>query len=330
MTSTSDVVISIVVLTFRRLALLKKTIASCAAQSGIDLSTVELVIVDNSPEQSARETVLGHESWLPGTSLTIRYTHEPRPGISHARNTGVAEARGAYIAFIDDDEEADPAWLAKLHACITRFSADAVLGPVYPKFERPELSGDPYWHWCLVRDQKVPTGTEIELGGTGNCLLNKATCFIDAEPFHLDQGSTGGSDTRFFMDLGRRGKKIVWCAEALVWEFAPANRTTLSYMLHRRMRQGQLFSRSFLWYDPVPVGRMARWMLIGAAQALALFPAGLFLWFVSPSHAKKCMTKGASGLGKALWPLFSLKEYGAGAQGGAVPKAMAGGKTKGK
>jgi GT2 family glycosyltransferase len=40
--------------------------------------------------------------------------NEERRGLSGARNTGVRSARGDIVAFLDDDAEADPAWLEEL------------------------------------------------------------------------------------------------------------------------------------------------------------------------------------------------------------------------
>src|SRR3546814_10239624 len=81
---------SVVVPTFRRTASLRRTLGSCLRQCGIDPAAFEIVVVDNCPGGSARETVAAAAA---GTPVAIRYVHEPRPGVSHARNAGVAAAR---------------------------------------------------------------------------------------------------------------------------------------------------------------------------------------------------------------------------------------------
>jgi regulator of PEP synthase PpsR (kinase-PPPase family) len=35
----------------------------------------------------------------------LRLVHEPRPGISHARNTAVQTSRGRLLAFLDDEAQ---------------------------------------------------------------------------------------------------------------------------------------------------------------------------------------------------------------------------------
>ena len=46
--------------------------------------------------------------------LAIRWIVEPTPGVASARNAGVAASRGEILLFIDDDCEADPAWVERL------------------------------------------------------------------------------------------------------------------------------------------------------------------------------------------------------------------------
>jgi glycosyltransferase involved in cell wall biosynthesis len=68
----------------------------------------EVVVVDNAPTTGdVRVLVEGR----PG-GVTYRFTVEPRGGLSWARNAGIAAASGEIVAFLDDDEEPDPHWLA--------------------------------------------------------------------------------------------------------------------------------------------------------------------------------------------------------------------------
>ena len=119
--------VSIIVPTFRRTESLRRTLASCLRQEGVDAATVEIVVVDNCPQGSAGETVSVVAN---GAAMPIRYVHETRAGVSHARNAGVRNARAPLLVFLDDDEEALDGWLAGLLAAQARFGADMVFGPV--------------------------------------------------------------------------------------------------------------------------------------------------------------------------------------------------------
>ena len=69
----------------------------------------EIVVVDNAPTTNAVRRLVTDMA-----DPRVRYALEPRPGLSRARNTGVAAARHGVVAFIDDDESADGYWLAEI------------------------------------------------------------------------------------------------------------------------------------------------------------------------------------------------------------------------
>jgi glycosyltransferase involved in cell wall biosynthesis len=90
----------------------------------------EVVVVDNA-SRSGRVTELVNAQCA--GSAVFRCVDEPRPGLSWARNTGIAAASGDIIAFLDDDEEPDRHWLAGLASGFAR-AADigCVSGMVLP------------------------------------------------------------------------------------------------------------------------------------------------------------------------------------------------------
>lgn len=79
----------------------------------LDYPSLELLVVDNAPDNDATAQLV--RTHYP----EARYVHEPTPGLSHARNRGIAEATADLIAFTDDDVVVDRDWamaIARLFA----------------------------------------------------------------------------------------------------------------------------------------------------------------------------------------------------------------------
>lgn len=100
-------------------------LSSCLeALSALDHPSLEILIVDNAPrDDQTRKVVEAARQHDP----RFRYAVEPMPGLSHARNLGLAEARHDYVAFTDDDVVVDPRWLDGI---ARGFGRDALVGCV--------------------------------------------------------------------------------------------------------------------------------------------------------------------------------------------------------
>ncbi len=296
---------SIVIPSYRRPDDLARAIDSVLAQEGV-ASTFEILVVDNDPEGSAKPVV---QAKAANDRALVRYLHEPRPGISHARNTGVAEAAGRYLAFLDDDEEADPHWLAHFLDTLERFGADAVVGPVLPRFPHgAEI--DAYRRRVYTRDARMPTGTRLLRWNIGNSIFDKASCFVDDEPFLPRLGRTGGEDTVFLRQLTRRGRTMVWCGEAVAWERVPADRLGADYLLRRAFRGAQTATFVCTAVKPRELGRALRLMAGGCAQVALYGPTALAMKAMRRDGWLPVMAKAVGGLGKLLWhPSLHLRMY---------------------
>ncbi|MFG2054497.1 glycosyltransferase [Micromonospora sp. NPDC048930] len=111
--------VSVVVPTCGRTPLFESTLDSLAA---LDYPHFEIIVVDNAPQAGdTARIVAGRAAGDP----RFRYTSEPRPGVAHARNRGLAEARGEIVAFADDDLVLDRGWLRGL---VDGFTDDDVAG----------------------------------------------------------------------------------------------------------------------------------------------------------------------------------------------------------
>jgi GT2 family glycosyltransferase len=122
----ADIDVSVVIATYRRERLLLEAVASARSQHGVE---VEVIVVDDSPEGSARAAV---ESLA---DPRVRYVHRPtasggRPGA--VRNDGVAVANASLIHFLDDDDRLFEGALDALAREIARTGSAIAFGRVVP------------------------------------------------------------------------------------------------------------------------------------------------------------------------------------------------------
>jgi glycosyltransferase involved in cell wall biosynthesis len=225
-----DATVVIGMLTFRRPDDLRRAVPAFRAEADTVDRPVRLLVVDNDPDGSARDFVVGLSDPL------IDYVHEPRPGIAAGRNRALAEARAAQVlVFVDDDENPRPGWLRALLDTRDRTGAAAVAGAVVSEFDVPPAP------WLLAGRffdrRRLPTGTRIGVAATNNLLLDLGQLpagLVFDEAFSL----SGGSDTLFTRSLHRAGRLLVWCDEAVVVDRVPADRATRRWVLARARRSG--------------------------------------------------------------------------------------------
>lgn len=302
------ITVSIIVPTFRRPDSLRRTLSSCLRQQGVDPAGVEIVVVDNCPEGSAADAV---RAMAADTPMAIRYLHETKPGVSHARNAGVRAARAERLAFIDDDEEASEGWLSALLETQARFGADLVFGPVVAAFEREPPVDRDFVALFFSRTYPGPSRLIDRYFGSGNSLLMRSRCIHSDEPFDPRMTRTGGEDTHLFESLKRKGRTFAWCAEAPVLEHVDGSRMTLSYLAKRSFRRGQGPSMACALSVPPDRLGLLRWMIIGAGQMVVHGVAALALAALRSNRALDQGRRAIEGAGKLLWMrAFRPADYG--------------------
>ncbi|MDA8098005.1 MAG: glycosyltransferase family 2 protein [Nitrospiraceae bacterium] len=226
--------ISVCICTFRRPDLLARLLERLRDQRSDGAFTYSLVVVDNDRTESARPVVEGFSA---SSVVPVRYCVEPEQNIALARNKALENARGDFIACIDDDEVPERDWLFQLFTTANRYHADGVLGPVRPYFEhRP-----PDWVMKGAFFSRPDHATGRKLGWTetrsGNVLFNGEMVRDPANRFRAEFG-TGSEDTDFFRRMTQQGRVFVWCNEAPVHELVSPSRCTRSYLLKRAILIG--------------------------------------------------------------------------------------------
>lgn len=126
MQATDDIDVSLLICTRNRAGSLRETLRSIAATEVPASYRVELLVVDNGSTDQTAEVV---EAEAP-SALHPRRVVEPTPGLSRARNAGIAAARGDVLLFTDDDVQVPSNWIEPMAAPILEGTADAVAGGV--------------------------------------------------------------------------------------------------------------------------------------------------------------------------------------------------------
>ena len=259
--------VSVVIPTIRPQMLLR------CVQSLLDTGypNLEVLAVDNRPSRAAAGEV---------ESLTadhgVRYLHEPRPGVSYARNTGLAAARGEYVALVDDDIEVDRWWLHHLVAelaygrvdCATSLALPARLDTAAQRaFE--QLKG--FGQGTLRRVCGPEPGLDdpayaFALGrfGPAGASLWRRSALLGIGGFEplLGAGSPclGGEDLYALLRLARAGGTVVYTPHAVVWHEHRAEWADLRHQLRGYGTGLSAMILLHLWRNPGDLMLVARAM----------------------------------------------------------------------
>jgi hypothetical protein len=300
--------VTVMIPTQRRLGGLAVAARSVFAQAGVDFARLELVVVDNDQAPSAQATVAELTGEAP---FPVHYVHEPRPGVAHARNAGMAAARGELIAFLDDDEEAPAGWLAALLAAQARYQADVVFGPVRARAPASVTRHRDYLDRFFSREGPAEAGVIDHYYGCGDSLLRRAALPDPVAPFAVERNHIGGEDDMLFGHMRAGGARFAWEPAAWVWEDPVPDRLSLDYTIRRAFAYGQGPSAHCAAASPPDRLGVARWMAVGVVQSALFGLVAGFKWLTRAGDRADWLDRAARGLGKTLWwGPFKIQFYG--------------------
>lgn len=240
--------LSVLICTHDRAALLAKALASldaCArpAQLAVDVLVVANACADTTHallERRARDNGAGR--------LPLRWLAEPRPGKSHALNTGAEALRSDWVAVVDDDHRVNGDFLVRIEQAIGAHPAATLLcGRILPDWDGSE----PAWvhdsgAWRIY-PLPIPRqdfgsasrelGTEGPIPGGGNHILQVAVLrrigsfSTELGPQGHDLG--GGEDSDYILRALRAGERL-WYEPAIVQHHhVDAARLALRYLMRK-------------------------------------------------------------------------------------------------
>jgi GT2 family glycosyltransferase len=216
----------------------------------LDHPDFEVIVVDNRPAGAQTLELAG-----------VQVVREPRPGISAARNRGLAVAGGKIVAFTDDDVEVDPRWLRALGE---RFARDpslaAVTGLVVPAeletsaqiwFEQSGSGLDRGFSALTferagrfrIRRRALDDGSELvqSLYATGELGLGSNMAFRTSslraaggfdEALGTGTATHGGEDLAALVELLSAGQRLGYEPSAIVYHTHRATLPELARQIH--------------------------------------------------------------------------------------------------
>lgn len=157
--------VSVIIPSYNRAKLLGRAIDSVLHQT---FSDYEIIVVDDGSKDNTKDVLKAYDG-------KIKYIYQANRGISGARNQGIKEARGEYIAFLDSDDSWIPEKLAEQ---IKVLEANKNVGIVYSKLQMINDKGE----HCGVKP-KHKSGKNfrelIEIGGDipTSSVMARRECF---------------------------------------------------------------------------------------------------------------------------------------------------------
>jgi GT2 family glycosyltransferase len=225
-------------------------------------------------------------------------------GASGARNTGIAEAKGSIVAFVDDDARPEPDWIEQLLAAYDDPSVMAVGGvavPVWPTRRPDHLPPELDWVvGCTYRGQPVERSEVRNLWGCNMSVRREAFDLVgtfDEEIGRIGLIPLGCEETELCIRLGQQvpGARVVFEPRARVHHRVTPARTTWSYLRNRSTAEG--------------VSKAAIGALVGAEDAVSVetdyarrvLPRGFLRELGRGVRGDVAGFKGAAGIVTCLW-----------------------------
>lgn len=176
--------VSVVIPTFNRLPLLQRALSSVYAQT---LPALEVIVVDDGSSD-------GTGRWITQHYPQVNYLWQPNRGVSAARNTGLRQVRGDWVALLDSDDEWLPAKLAQ---------------------QQLRLSADPQLRVCHTDEIWVRSGRRVNQGRRH--AKPEGDAFAASLPLCALSPSSIVIHRQLFAELGDFDESLPACEDYDLW-----------------------------------------------------------------------------------------------------------------
>ena len=289
--------VSVTVCTYNRAEMLRRALGSLICPETDGAFSYEIVVVDDGSTDDTGDVV---KEIAASSQVPVRYVRKEGGGVAEARNTGVAEARGRWIAFFDDDQLAEADWLRNLVAIALEKGGDCVGGTRLLDLPQERLSRlGPVSRSILGENIYGDKATRLRgkvLPPTGSLLIARGV-FESIGVFDASM-LFGGEDSDFVVRAEAAGFDIWIAPDAVVHHVIPPNRLERAYFLWVALRWGSQSAQ----IDCKHLGR-------GRMLLLCMARIGQAILVNAPCLLTACLKRDAGDILDRKWLLWRAVGY---------------------
>lgn len=266
----TSMVVTVAICTYNRARSLDRTLSQMTRLQVPNNCQWELLVINNNSIDDTEAVVAKY-----GDALPIRCMFEANQGLSYARNRAIAEAKGEFIVWTDDDVLVSENWLLEYLEGFKRHS-NAVFfgGPIQPLFEGPKprwlnanfrVFGGAFGHINLG-DEEIELSSRSTFPFGANMAVHKDVyeeILYNVEIGRIGAGMLSCEETVFFEELIKCGKKGIWLPRAKLEHCIPISNMTVRHVKRFFRGYGQTLIRTNdknEVLDPSVFG-IPRWMI---------------------------------------------------------------------
>jgi glycosyltransferase involved in cell wall biosynthesis len=228
--------LDVIVPTYNRHTLLDNTLRSLRRADVPQGLEVRVTVVDNNSNDCTPDVV---ERWQAEFEGRLHYLFERQQGRSSALNAGIRATDGDLVGMIDDDEEIDAGWYARVHAAFSEGQVDFIGGPYVPRWG----ASPPDWlpmnyvgviGWIdggkqvVAYDENYPG---ILMGGNAvltRAILNRVGLYLTSLS-RTGKRLLAGEDEDMYARLLAAGARGVYLPDLIIYHYIPPERLTKPY-----------------------------------------------------------------------------------------------------
>ncbi len=239
-----EAVISIVICTCNRSSLLTNCLNSLLEQD-IENELFEIIVIDNKSTDDTSDVAMKFAEEY----KNVRALCEENQGIGYARNKGWQEARGKYVAYIDDDARAHKDWISEMYNFIMRQpDIQAFGGPYFPfsLVKLPDWMPPEYGKNYLGDIERPVVFGQEWISGTNMVFTKNILCKYGG--FKNDIGVIGkkilyGEEVELFSRIGKDKELIYYVPRMKVDHLVAPYKMNITWFLKSAYAMGRSKAR---------------------------------------------------------------------------------------